>query len=261
MKRKERNAAISECGISVSKKHLNEAHSTHWHAFYELEYILSGEGDYVIDGICYPIRPGVLFFMTPCNFHRVNAKNCTVYNAMFSEEICEPSFLSRLIGAGNVFDAPELPLYDALFSALIPLPADQTLVLHLFNGILGKVSENIPLCSFSVPVTQGILYLLDHFRQAPSLEEVAEKIGYTPTYFSRLFREGTGETFRQYRDRLRFDYAKKLVEHSPLSISRICFESGFTDYPNFLRRFHRRFGISPGEMRKNRNTEAPAKTE
>ena len=249
MKRITRNAEIHEYGISISKKHLNEEHYTHWHTFYEMEYILSGEGDYVIDGICYPIRPGMLFFMTPCNFHSVNAKNCTVYNAMFSEELCEPSFLSRMIGAGNVFETLEIPFYETLFSALTPLPADKALVSHLFNGILGKVSESIPPSRFSDPVTQGMLYLLNHFRENPSLTLIAEQIGYTPTYYSRLFREGTGETFQQYRDRLRFDYAKKLVEHSTLPIAAICFESGFSDYPNFLRRFRLRFGASPGELR------------
>ena len=250
MKRIMRSKAIHEYGISVSKKQLNEEHLTHWHAFYEIEYILSGEGDYVIDGVCYPIRPGMLFFMTPCNFHSVNARNCTVYNAMFSEELCEPSFLSRMIGAGSAFETAEIPFYDALFGALTPLSADGTLVSHLFNAILGKVSQSAPPSRYSDPVARGVLYLLNHFREKPSLTQVAEQVGYTPTYFSQLFREGTGETFQQYRDRLRFDYAKKLVEHSSLPASRICFESGFDDYPNFLRRFRHRFGLSPGEMRK-----------
>ena len=250
MKRKKRNAAIAEYGISISKKHLNEAHSTHWHSFYEIEYVLSGEGDYVIDGVCYPIRSGLLFFMTPCNFHSVNARNCTVYNVMFSEELCEPSFLSRMIGAGCVFDLREAGVYDALFSALCPLPSDRALTAHLFNAILGKLSEDAAPGGFSDPVMRGVLYLLNHFRENPSLEEVSERVGYTPTYFSRLFREGTGETFQQYRDRLRFDYARKLAEHSSLSVSRICLDSGFDDYPNFSRRFRLRFGMSPGEMRK-----------
>ena len=259
MERKSRNKTICEFGISVSKKRLNEEHPTHWHAFYEIEYILSGEGDYIIDGICYPIRPGMLFFMTPCNFHSVNARNCTVYNAMFSEELCESSFLSRMIGAGNVFETKEIPFYETLFSALTPLPADKFLVNHLFNGILGKVSESIPPSRFSDPVTQGMLYLLNHFREKPSLTRVAEQVGYTPTYFSQLFREGTGETFQQYRDHLRFDYAKNLVQHSSLPASRICFESGFNDYPNFLRRFRLRFGASPGELRnKTISQETPA---
>lgn len=249
MKRIARNAEIHEYGISISKKRLNEEHCTHWHTFYEIEYILSGEGDYVIDGICYPIRPGMLFFMTPRNFHSVNARNCTVYNAMFSEELCEHSYLSRMIGAGNVFETSDLSFYEALFSELTPLPEDKTMIGHLFNAILGKVSGTIPPSRFSDPVTRGMLFLLNHFRENPSLTQIAEQIGYTPTYFSKLFRESTGETFQEHRDHLRFDYAKKLVKHSDLPISRICFESGFSDYPNFLRRFRLRFGASPGELR------------
>ena len=250
MKRMKRNASIAEYGISISKKRLNEAHSTHWHSFYEIEYILSGEGDYVIDGVCYPIRPGMLFFMTPRNFHSVNARDCTVYNVMFSEELCEPSFLSRMVSAGCVFDLSETAVYDVLFSALCPLPGDRVLISHLFNAILGKLSAEVSPGCFSDPVMRGVLYLLHHFRENPSLGEISEQVGYTPTYFSRLFREGTGETFQQYRDRLRFDYARKLAQHSSLSVSRICFESGFDDCPNFLRRFRLRFGMSPGEMRK-----------
>ena len=45
-------------------------------------------------------------------------------------------------------------------------------------------------------------------------------------------------------------YAKKLLEHSSLTVSQVCRESGFDDYPNFVRRFSARFGSSPSKMRK-----------
>jgi two-component system response regulator YesN len=91
--------------------------------------------------------------------------------------------------------------------------------------------------------------MLRHFREDPSLASVAAVAGYTPNYFSARFKEEMGESFKQYLDRLRFDYAKKLLEHSSLTVSQVCRESGFDDYPNFVRRFSARFGCSPSKLR------------
>lgn len=47
--------------IGASKKRINGDYSIHWHDFYEIEFILDGSGTYIIDGIDYPIKKGMLF--------------------------------------------------------------------------------------------------------------------------------------------------------------------------------------------------------
>ena len=120
---------------------------------------------------------------------------------------------------------------------------------YLLNVILGKLAA---LRSASphvgTPIKNAMLYLLHHFRENPTLAETAAHVGYAPPYFSALFKEEVGIGFKEYVDRLRFDYAKKLLMHSKISVARVCRECGFEDYPNFIRRFKKRFGISPSQM-------------
>ena len=118
------------------------------------------------------------------------------------------------------------------------------------NAILGKLLRCLPQSEAVIsPIASAVLYLLEHFRENPTLGQVASHVGFTPTYFSALFKQETGETFKHYLDRLRFDYAAKLLSHTDMTVMQICRESGFEDYPNFVRRFKCHFGVSPGEKR------------
>ena len=123
----------------------------------------------------------------------------------------------------------------------------------LLNVLLGKLlTLQDGLQEHLSPVSRGHLYLLNHFRERPTLSEVAAFAGYTPTYFSAMFKKETGSSYQEYLDDLRFEYAGKLARHASLSMIEVCRESGFDDYPNFLRRFKKRFGCTPAEYRKGK---------
>ena len=49
-------------GLAILKNEIKTAYPLHWHEFYEIEYILSGRGSYVMEGAEYEIFPGCLFF-------------------------------------------------------------------------------------------------------------------------------------------------------------------------------------------------------
>ena len=82
--------------LSAVKKRENTFVDTHFHDFFELEFIISGSGSYVIDGIAHDIEPGDLFFLTPMNFHTVEITDAVLYNVMFSGNICSGSSLKNI---------------------------------------------------------------------------------------------------------------------------------------------------------------------
>ncbi|MBQ8356512.1 MAG: helix-turn-helix domain-containing protein [Clostridia bacterium] len=259
MLRLSRQKNIQNGVISASNKVFDGEFYTHWHDFYEFEYFTRGSGDYIIDGVRYEIAPGMLFFMTPLNFHSVRAQDCQLHNVMFSEKICNLDFLSRLLNGSTPcamqIEEKDRPFFAELLEELSHASGDEAFASCLLNGILGKIARNGARKeeNFS-PVNRATLFILNHFRDNPSLSEVAAYAGFTPTYFSELFKRETGLTFKEYVDRLRFDYAKKLIDYSKLSVGQICRESGFDDYANFIRRFKERFGISPGKMMQARKS-------
>ena len=246
---------IGNSGICASHKRLGGNSDTHSHEFFELEYISDGSGVYTIDGKEYEMREGMFFLMTPINFHSVKTSNSTVFNIMFSEKVCSAELLARCFDTNSGLAFEVLPEDKAFFVSLLSElcregnGADYTA--NLLNSLLYKSlqykKQVLPAPS---SVARAVIYILRHFREDPSLATVAAVAGYAPNYFSTRFKEEMGESFKQYLDRLRFDYAKKLLEHTTLTVSQVCRESGFDDYPNFVRRFSARFGSSPSKMRK-----------
>ena len=87
---------IKSGDISVIKKHIYGDFSTHWHEFFEMEYIISGSGKYIIDGREYEIKKGMLFFMSPINFHELKSADAEIINLKFSDGICSRSVLYPL---------------------------------------------------------------------------------------------------------------------------------------------------------------------
>ena len=88
-----------------------------------------------------------------------------------------------------------------------------------------------------------------HFKENPTLAEVASYSGFNPNYFSQKFKETVGKTYIDYLVDLKVSYAKKLLMSSNMSITDICFSSGFTSISNFMRVFKNKYGMSPNAYR------------
>ena len=65
------SAYFANKSIKAEEKKLTTYQPLHWHDFYEIEYIIDGDGEYIINGSSNPIKPGVLFFSTPTDIHEI----------------------------------------------------------------------------------------------------------------------------------------------------------------------------------------------
>ena len=83
-----------------------------------------------------------------------------------------------------------------------------------------------------------------------SLDRVAESVGITPAYLSRLFYELSDVNFVNYVNSCRVERAKLLLCQSKIPIQEIGFRCGFNSLQNFSRAFKRQTGITPGAYRK-----------
>jgi two-component system response regulator YesN len=81
------------------------------------------------------------------------------------------------------------------------------------------------------------------------LDEVSGKVDVSPYYFTRLFKEETGETFLEYLTRLRIERAKTLMKDPSVSIKDICAQVGYSDPNYFSRIFKKSEGKTPTEYR------------
>ncbi len=92
-------------------------------------------------------------------------------------------------------------------------------------------------------------YVSDHFKQTISLQEISDKVSMTEQAFSRYFKNKTGKTFTQFVNEYRLVHASKLLSEHHLSITDICFESGFNNFSHFNKKFKEFTGKSPSQYR------------
>lgn len=241
--------------LSAKRKHQKEYVQTHSHDFFELEFILSGEGTNTIDGEVHHIERGDLFFLTPINYHNVDTENAELYNVMFSGNMCDLTFLLALTENAPLIiktNEQDFSYFSVLLEELSNNNADRNYSFALLNSIVAKLSKMLNADSgrTSSSIAQAELYILNNFRNNLQLENVAAQVALSPTYFSQLFKRQKGINFKTYLDNMRFEYAKKLLDFSDMTVAQICAECGFNDYPNFVRRFKQHTGLSPTEYRK-----------
>jgi len=93
-------------------------------------------------------------------------------------------------------------------------------------------------------------FLHEHFTEELRLPQVASECGMSPESFSRFFKKTTGKTFIGFLGELRISNACWLIQQSDLTITEICYASGFTNLSNFNRRFKKLKKLTPAEYRK-----------
>lgn len=97
---------------------------------------------------------------------------------------------------------------------------------------------------------KAIAYMKVHFREPINLEFIAEKCGLSTSYFSRKFKEQTGENYIDVLTDIRIREAQKLLGTTNLSVAEIIEEVGYCDDKHFRKLFYKTTGLKPMEYRK-----------
>ena len=244
--------------IKASHKRFVGDSAAHGHDFFEIEMILDGSGTYVIDGVRHPIKPNMLFLMTPIQTHSVIDANMEVITVMFQCEYDGEFFFFPIMNGTNtpVYHLSENEsrfLSSLLFEIVAAQKKNIPYSMLLLRCVLHKLSDCTPIrqeAALPSYIQHSILYILENFRSGITLEDVAAHLGLSKVYFSEYFSKHMGVNFKTYLDDIRFSYVEKMLTFTNLSISEIHERAGFRDYANFARRFKQKYGLSPGEYRK-----------
>lgn len=99
-------------------------------------------------------------------------------------------------------------------------------------------------------IYKAISYMKRNFTGKLTLENTARHVGFSPTYFSKVFKDEMGMTFNHYLGSLRVERSKMLLLSGELSVGDVCTAVGFEDQSYFIKVFHRYTGVTPGKYRK-----------
>lgn len=83
-----------------------------------------------------------------------------------------------------------------------------------------------------------------------SLEVVAQKVGLSSSYFSRLFMHNCGESFVEYLTKLRIEKAKQMLAQTNEQAQVIAARCGYSSTFYFSRLFKKKTGLTPINWRK-----------
>ena len=95
-------------------------------------------------------------------------------------------------------------------------------------------------------------YIKGHYFKDLSLDEVSREIDISPYYFSKLFKEETGENFIEYLTSIRREKAQELLSMTDKSMKEICCEVGYSDPNYFSRSFKKNVGVTPTEYKEGK---------
>ncbi|WNS45123.1 response regulator [Paenibacillus sp. MMS20-IR301] len=92
-------------------------------------------------------------------------------------------------------------------------------------------------------------YIKEHFYEDLSLEKMASVVFLNPAYFSQLFKQKTGQGYKEYVTSLRLEQAKLLLLNPKLKLADIAERVGYQDMRHFTQMFRKKYQLTPTEYR------------
>lgn len=98
-------------------------------------------------------------------------------------------------------------------------------------------------------IEKAMKYINEHYSEEITLKKLSEVTYVNPSYFSRLFKDKTGEKYIDYLTSIRIEQAKKLLEDLSLKVYDITELVGYESRKHFGKTFKEITGMSPREYR------------
>ena len=98
-------------------------------------------------------------------------------------------------------------------------------------------------------IRKALRYMCDHYSEHLELEQVAQYVALSPSYFSTLFRQTVGTGFREHLNRIRIEESKRMLLDSRYTLADISVSVGFPDQSYYCKIFKKIVGVTPGKYR------------
>ena len=93
-------------------------------------------------------------------------------------------------------------------------------------------------------------YIRENYTKELSLEMVADRFGYSPSYLSRMFRKYAQTNYKTYLQNVQIEYGFQELANTDHTIGEIALNNGFPNQKAFTREFKKKYGILPSEYRR-----------
>ena len=257
-----------------------ETYFPHTHDFIEIVYVTNGSALEIVNDEQYEVRRGDLLFINYGSTHQFQAHEAFSYiNICFKPEV----LTQTVITPENAFAMLQLTAFDEIRresdESMISFSGEERdEIEHLLRAMLKEYKQRPDSWRTMLESYMNILFvsILRHIRlntvekDEPdvwkqlfqyidqnlgsdlTLDTLAGKCFYNPSYFSRIFKERFELSVSEYINRRRIDYAIRLFQTTDLSSERIAEQAGFSSKSSFYRVFTKVTGKSPTDFRKQK---------
>ena len=119
----------------------------------------------------------------------------------------------------------------------------------MYEDFIRRVHRVRTAADISRPIQSCRDYIEEHVTDALTVEELAERSGYTTYYFTRLFKEETGLSVKETILRAKIAEAKRLLSNTDMTVLEISESLKFSSQSYFTHQFERVEGVAPTKFR------------
>lgn len=249
-------------------------------AFFELVYILSGEGRHCVNDNNFEYGQGDMFLMTPDDHHDFKINTRTEFfflrfndvylksNGIVKDNIQRLEYLlynAKQVPGTILKNESDKPLTKMIVESLIREKINRDscwdkLTLALVNTMIVIVARNIEK---NLPVKYNddkedkaldiLQYIQKNIYTPHSIkaEHLTKEFGISITYLGRYFKKHTGSTMQDYIANYKIKLIENRLLYSKMRIGEIVDELGFADESHLNKFFKKQKGMNPSEFRMN----------
>lgn len=230
---------------------------------YLIHYIISGSGNYLVNGKNYEIHAGDAFLVYPNTevTYTADHKNPWEYAwvgftgsdasiILKATDFSPESPVIQKNPLGESIHRQILHIYDARGNELehaVEMTGRLYTMLSLF---MQSATRAKTVNSASSYVQKGIEFITSNYSYAITVEDIANYVGLSRSHLFRSFENVLGVSPKEYLTSFRMKQACYLLEHSGLSITAIANSIGFDNSLYFSKIFHKEKHMSPRDYRK-----------
>ncbi len=228
----------------LCKKLNNTGCQTHFHGEMEMSYILNGVHEITINNQTKTLTKGDIYFCNPYELHQCHSPN-EGEHILFTIRPFEYEAFSNLINA----PLPNFLVDKKFNSEILDLLNEIIKTLNTINGlerrgyiglVLGKILNRY---GYRKDENKGsnqrfeeiLLYIDNNYKKTITRDSIAQKFGYSPAYFSRIFKEHFHCSFLEYINNLRYERALAEISISKQGKTNTILNHGFNNVQSFYR--------------------------
>lgn len=257
----------------VMPQHYNNL--PHKHSYFEVHYVIDGEGEYIENDRVYPLKKNKLFLSRPDVPHQIKSESglfliyigfelkesesndkwikimeqieeCTEIMVDVDKDASLVLLWESLLSQASKNDHPffEEILTNTAYSLILSLLQRFSPTVHTHHTYhKGLNQETSPILS------QAKLYIEDNLSDTLKLSDIAKHLHISSRHLSRLFVKELGVSYSEYLKNERIQKSATLLKTTNLSIKEISEQTGFNNVHYFTRVFSATIGSPPGNFR------------